>query len=110
MFRLSSAAVATSREDHHQQICDYSPHCSRWLSLLPSCSGIARREGENDRLGAGAYHGCRCRLRHSISVVGPETPSTKKTALVAVPFHQALAEGESVSLHPMEAWYHPSIA
>jgi hypothetical protein len=45
-FRRSSAAVATNREGHHQQICDYSPHCSRWLSLLPSCSGIARREGK----------------------------------------------------------------
>ena len=65
--------------------------------------------GENDRLGAGAYHGSRRRLRHSISVVGPETPS-KKTSLVAGPFHQALAEGESLSLRPMEAWYHPSIA
>src|SRR5262249_38279424 len=41
MFRLSSAAVATSREGHRQQICDYSSHCSRWPSLLPSCSGIA---------------------------------------------------------------------
>src|SRR6516162_595624 len=44
--------------------------------------------GENDRLGAGAYHGSRRRLRHSISVVGPETPSTKKRSLVAGPFHQ----------------------
>src|SRR6516162_5520702 len=43
--------------------------------------------GENDRLGAGACHGSRRRLRHSVSVVGPETPSTKamKTAR-AVPF------------------------
>src|SRR5262249_21599234 len=33
--------------------------------------------GENERLGAGAYHGSRRRLRHSISAVGPKIPSTK---------------------------------
>ena len=32
-------------------------------------------------MGAGAYHGSRRRLRHSISAVGPETPSTKKRPL-----------------------------
>jgi hypothetical protein len=37
--------------------------------------------GENDRLDAGAYPGSRRRLRHSISAVGPETPSTKKRPL-----------------------------
>jgi len=43
--------------------------------------------GENDRLDAGAYPGSRRRLRHSKSVVGPETPSNKKRLLVAGPFH-----------------------
>jgi hypothetical protein len=32
-------------------------------------------------LGAGAYHGSRRRLRHSISAVGTETPSTKRRPL-----------------------------
>src|SRR5215813_4139129 len=41
--------------------------------------------GENDRLGAGAYRGSRRRLRHSISAVGPETPSTKKRPLGPTP-------------------------
>src|SRR5260370_28698956 len=39
-------------------------------------SGLRDGRG-NDRLGAGAYHGSRRRLRHSVSVVGSETPSTK---------------------------------
>src|SRR5215472_7278946 len=42
--------------------------------------------GENDRLGAAAYRGSRRRLRHSISAVGPETPSTKKRPLGPAPF------------------------
>ena len=46
----------------------------RWPSLLPSCS---KTGGENERLGGGAYRGCRRRLRHSISVAGPKIPSTK---------------------------------
>jgi hypothetical protein len=46
----------------------------RWPSLLPSCS---KTGGKNERLGAGAYRGSRCRLRHSISVAGPKIPSTK---------------------------------
>jgi hypothetical protein len=33
------------------------------------------------RLGAGACHRSRCRLRHSVSSVGPETPSTEKRPL-----------------------------
>jgi hypothetical protein len=41
-----SAAVATSREGHRSQACDYSPHYGQWPSLLLSGSGIARREGE----------------------------------------------------------------
>jgi hypothetical protein len=32
-------------------------------------------------LDAGAYYGSRRRLRHSISAVGPEIPSTKKRPL-----------------------------
>ncbi len=47
--------------------------------------GKDRRRG-NDRLGAGAYRGSRRRLRHSISVVGAETPSTKKRPLGPAPF------------------------
>src|SRR5262245_59759074 len=46
----------------------------RWPSLLPSCS---KTGGVNERLGAGAYHGSRRRLRHSISAFGPKIPSTK---------------------------------
>lgn len=42
--------------------------------------GKDRRRG-NDRLGAGDYHGSRRRLRHSISAVGTETPSTKRRPL-----------------------------
>ena len=42
--------------------------------------GIDRRRG-NERLGGGACHGSRYRLRHSISAVGPETPSTEKRPL-----------------------------
>ena len=94
----------------HQQICDYSPHCNSMAVPSTVMFRDCQTGGENDRLGASAYHGSRRRLRHSISVIGPETPSTKKTSLVAGPFHQALAEGESLSLRPMEAWYHPSIA
>jgi hypothetical protein len=41
--------------------------------------------GENDRLDAGAYHRSRRRLRHSISAVGPEIPSTKKRPLGCAP-------------------------
>jgi hypothetical protein len=37
--------------------------------------------GEIERLGAGAYRGSRCRLRHSISAVGPKIPYTKKRSL-----------------------------
>src|SRR4029077_12168655 len=40
-------------------------HYGQWLQ--------ARRE--NDRLGAGACHGSRRRLHHSISAVGPEVPA-----------------------------------
>src|SRR5215471_10054039 len=47
-------------------------------SLLPSCS---KTGGEIERLGAGAYRGSRCRLRHSISAVGPKIPYTKKRPL-----------------------------
>jgi hypothetical protein len=49
-----------------------------WPSLLPSCS---KTGGEIERLGAGAYRGSRCRLRHSISAVGPKIPYTKKRSL-----------------------------
>jgi hypothetical protein len=42
--------------------------------------GKDRRRG-NDRLGAGDYHGSRRRLRHSISAVRTETPSTKRRPL-----------------------------
>src|SRR5262245_16248882 len=55
-----------------------------WPSLLPSCS---KTGGEIERLGAGAYRGSRCRLRHSISAVGPKIPSTK--AVKAGPFHHS---------------------
>ena len=50
----------------------------------PSYCPVSREKtdgGENDRLGAGACRGSRRRLRHSISAVGPETPSTKKRPL-----------------------------
>ena len=55
----------------------------RWPSLLPSCSNTG---GENERLGAGAYRGSRCRLRHGISAVGPKIPYTKKRPLGPVAF------------------------
>ncbi len=46
------------------------------------CHVLGQREGGgNERLGAGACHGCRCRLRHSVSAVGPETPNTEKRPL-----------------------------
>jgi hypothetical protein len=83
--QFADDAVATSREGHRRQAGDYSPHYGRWLSLLLSCS---KTGGENDRLGAGPYHGPRCRLRHSRSAVGPETPSTKIETARAGPFHQ----------------------
>src|SRR5262245_44865903 len=88
LLKQSADGVATSREGHRWQACDYSPHYGRWASLLPSCSDC-QTGGENDRLDAGAYHGSRRRLRHRISVVGPETPSTKKRQLVAGPFSQS---------------------
>jgi hypothetical protein len=51
--------------------------------------GKDRRRG-NDRLGAGAYHGSRRRLRHSISAVGTETPSTKQRPLGSGCFQQPI--------------------
>src|SRR5215813_8049759 len=65
----------------------------RWPSLLPSCS---KTGGENERLGAGAYRGSRCRLRHSIYAVGPKIPSTK--AVKAGPFHQPTIRRQIASL------------
>src|SRR5215472_6984291 len=65
----------------------------RWPSLLPSCS---KTGGENERLGAGAYHGSRRRLRHSISAVGPKIPSTK--AVKAGSFHQPTIRRQIASL------------
>jgi hypothetical protein len=51
--------------------------------------GIAKREGkENDRLDAGAYHGSRRRLCHSISADGPKIPYAKKRPLGPVPFRK----------------------
>src|SRR5262249_3965986 len=65
----------------------------RWPSLLASCS---KTGGVNERLGAGAYRGSRCRLRHSISAVGPKIPSTK--AVKAGPFHQPTIRRQIASL------------
>ena len=68
--------------------CPGAPN-NRWpwaadfsIVALPSCS---KTGGEIERLGAGAYRGSRCRLRHSISAVGPKIPYTKKRPLG---FHQ----------------------
>jgi len=66
----------------------------RWPSLLPSCS---KTGGENERLGAGAYRGSRCRLRHGISAVGPKIPYTKKRPLGPVPFTSRQTSSHSIS-------------
>src|SRR5262249_50740712 len=65
-----------------------------WSVAVPSTVMLrdCQTGGENDRLDAGAYHGSRRRLRHSISAVGTEIPCTKKRPLVAGPFHQAATE------------------
>jgi hypothetical protein len=50
------------------------------------CAVVGQTDGGgNERLGAGACHRSRCRLRHGVSAVGAETPSTEKAARARSP-------------------------
>lgn len=81
---LSSSAPAASSIAFTEQLRQFAADVAEEHGVIDRCdalwsvaipSTVARRG--NDRLGAGACHGSRRRLRHSISAVGTEVPHVK---------------------------------